>query len=363
MIEHTQGNLLSADAEALVNTVNCVGYMGKGIALQFKQAFPENFKAYQRACKAEEVRPGRMFVFETGNLVNPRYIINFPTKNHWRGKSRMQDIEQGLQDLIAVIRRLNIRSVAIPPLGSGLGGLNWLEVKPRIEAAFADLADVHVLLYEPKGAPEAARMLVRTKRPHWTVARALFISLMDRYGELDYRRTLLEIQKLAYFLQEAGEGLRLRYEKGLYGPYAHNLNKVLETLEGHYTRGFGDSQKPDTEIELMDGAVDEAERFLAEYQESRERLDQVTELIAGFETPYGMELLSSVHWVAAHDERLVSNADEAVEAVHAWNDRKRSMFQPKHIRVAWRHLEDHGWLGLDQAASRGPGSGNAGRPR
>lgn len=361
MIEHTQGNLLSADAEALVNTVNCFGYMGKGIALQFKQAFPENFKAYQRACKAEEVRPGKMFVFETGNLVNPRYIINFPTKNHWRGKSRMQDIEQGLQDLIAVIRKLNIRSVAIPPLGSGLGGLDWQEVKPRIEAAFADLADVHVLLYEPKGAPEAARMPVRTRRPHLTVARALFISLMDRYGALDYRRTLLEIQKLAYFLQEAGEGLRLGYEKGLYGPYAHNLNKVLETLEGHYTRGFGDSQKPDTEIELMQGAVDEAERFLTEYQESRERLDQVTGLIAGFETPYGMELLSSVHWVATHDERPVSNADEAVEAVHAWNDRKRSMFQPKHIRVAWRHLEDNGWLGLDQAASRGPGSGSAGK--
>jgi O-acetyl-ADP-ribose deacetylase (regulator of RNase III) len=361
MIEHTQGNLLSADAEALVNTVNCVGYMGKGIALQFKQAFPENFRAYQRACKAEEVQPGRMFTFETENLVNPRYIINFPTKNHWRGKSRMQDIEQGLQDLTAVIRRLNIRSVAIPPLGSGLGGLNWREVKPRIEAAFADLADVHVLLYEPKGAPEAARMPVRTKRPHLTVARALFISLMDRYGALDYRRTLLEIQKLAYFLQEAGEKLRLRYEKGLYGPYAHNLNKVLETLEGHYTRGFGDSQKPDTEIELMQGAVDKAEQFLADYQESRERLDQVTGLIAGFETPYGMELLSSVHWVATHDDRPVSNADDAVEAVHAWNDRKQSMFQPKHIRIAWRHLEDQGWLTMDQAASRGPDPESAGK--
>lgn len=350
MIEHTQGNLLSADAEALVNTVNCVGYMGKGIALQFKQAFPQNFKAYQRACKTEEVQPGKMFVFETGNLVNPRYIINFPTKNHWRGKSRMEDIEQGLQDLIAIIRKLSIRSVAIPPLGSGLGGLDWQQVKPRIEAAFADLADVHVLLYEPKGAPEAGRMPVRTKRPNLTVARALFISLMDRYGALDYRRTLLEIQKLAYFLQEAGERLRLRYEKGLYGPYAHNLNKVLETLEGHYTRGFGDSQKPDTEIELMRGAVAEAEQFLAEHHDSRERLDQVTELIAGFETPYGMELLSSVHWVVVRDERPVRNADEAVEAVHAWNDRKRGLFQPKHIKVAWQRLEEHGWLNMNQSA-------------
>ena len=140
MIEHTQGNLLSADAEALVNTVNCVGYMGKGIALQFKQAFPGNFKAYQRACKAEEVQPGRMFVFETGGLVNPRYIINFPTKRHWRGNSRMADIESGLEDLVAAVRRLGIRSIAIPPLGSGLGGLDWQQVRPRIEAAFADLS-------------------------------------------------------------------------------------------------------------------------------------------------------------------------------------------------------------------------------
>lgn len=348
MIEHTQGNLLSADAEALVNTVNCVGYMGKGIALQFKQAFPENFKAYQQACRAEEVRPGRMFVFETGDLVNPRYIINFPTKRHWRGKSRMADIESGLEDLASVVQRLGIRSIAIPPLGSGLGGLDWKQVKSRIETAFAKLPDVHVLLYEPKGAPEPIHMPVRTQRPHLTVARALFIGLMDRYAALEYRQTLLEIQKLAYFLQEAGEGLRLRYEKGLYGPYAHNLNKVLETLEGHYTRGLGDSQKPDTEIELMSGAVEEAEQFLAEHEDSRARLDRVSQLIAGFETPYGMELLSSVHWVAMRDQQSVGDVDEAVGAIHDWNERKRSMFQPKHIDVAWRRLRDCGWLNDNQ---------------
>jgi len=350
MIEHTQGNLLSADAEALVNTVNCVGYMGKGIALQFKQAFPGNFKAYQRACKAEEVQPGRMFVFETGGLVNPRYIINFPTKRHWRGNSRVADIESGLEDLVAAVRRLGIRSIAIPPLGSGLGGLDWQQVRPRIEAAFADLPDVHVLLYEPKGAPVASRMPVGTSRPHLTVPRALFISLMDRYSALEYRQTLLEIQKLAYFLQESGEALRLRYEKGIYGPYAHNLNKVLETLEGHYTRGLGDSQKPDAEIELLPGATEQAEQFLAEHEDSRARLDQVAQLIAGFETPYGMELLSSVHWVAMSDESAAETPDEAIEVVRAWNERKRRMFQSKHIEVAWRRLTEQGWLAEKQRA-------------
>lgn len=123
MIERTQGDLLVADAAALVNTVNCVGVMGKGIALQFKKTFPENFKAYEAACRREEVKPGRMFVFETGQMFNPRYIINFPTKRHWRDKSRYEDIESGLKALVREVRQRKIRSIAVPPLGSGLGGL------------------------------------------------------------------------------------------------------------------------------------------------------------------------------------------------------------------------------------------------
>ena len=140
MIERTRGNILTDDAEALVNTVNCVGVMGKGIALQFKKAFPENFKAYEAACRREEVKPGRMFVFETGQLFNPRYIINFPTKRHWRGKSRYEDISSGLQALVWEVRERKIRSIAIPPLGSGLGGLKWSRVKTMIEAAFEEKA-------------------------------------------------------------------------------------------------------------------------------------------------------------------------------------------------------------------------------
>jgi len=135
MIEFKTGDILKADAEALVNTVNCVGIMGRGIALQFKNAFPDNFKAYAAACAREEVRPGRMFVFETDYGANPKCIINFPTKRHWRGKSRMEDIETGLSALVEEIRKRGIRSVAIPPLGSGLGGLDWRDVRPRIEAA------------------------------------------------------------------------------------------------------------------------------------------------------------------------------------------------------------------------------------
>jgi O-acetyl-ADP-ribose deacetylase (regulator of RNase III) len=348
MIDITRGNLLMAETEALVNTVNCVGYMGKGIALQFKQAFPANFKAYEAACAAKQVVPGRMFIHDNGGLVHPRWIINFPTKRDWRGKSQLEDVASGLKALVADVQRLGIRSIAVPPLGCGLGGLDWAVVRPMIENAFSVLPDVRVLLFEPAGAPSAESMPVRTKRPHMTPARALFVKLMDAYSALDYSRTLLEVQKLAYFLQAAGQPLRLRYEAGHYGPYANNLNKVLEAMEGHFVRGYGDSQKPDAPIELMAGAVEEADAFLADDEPAQQRLQRVADLIEGFETPYGMELLATVHWVAhepspGHAERA-ADADEAIEHVHAWNPRKRSVFRPEHVRVAWKRLGAAGWM-------------------
>ncbi len=344
MIEITRGNILRADAEALVNTVNCVGYMGKGIALQFKKAFPANFKAYERACRAEKVVLGKMFVFATNSFVNPKYIINFPTKRHWRGKSRLADIESGLRTLIEEVKKLDISSVAIPPLGCGLGGLNWGVVRSMIEKALAELPSVQVLLFEPAGAPDARAMPVRTQQPKMTVARALLVKLMQQYAETAYRLTLLEIQKLAYFLQEAGEPLRLKYERHIYGPYAHNLNKVLEVMEGHFTQGYGDTQKPDVEIELLSGTTQKADKFLATHQEYHVLLQRVEELIEGFETPYGMELLSSVHWVARHDSTAARNADEAVRKIHEWTDRKQRMFRSEHICVAWDRLTEKGWL-------------------
>lgn len=349
MIEGGQGNLLQADAEALVNTVNTVGHMGKGIALQFKQAYPENFKAYAQAVRKGEVQPGRMFVVPTGLLTNPRYIINFPTKRHWRSRSRIEDIEAGLRGLVEEIERLGLRSIAIPPLGCGNGGLDWSDIRPRVIHALEKVPNVHVLLFEPRGAPPATEMPIRTRRPQMTTGRALLVKLMEQYLSLAYRLTLLEVQKLAYFLQEAGEPLRLRYEAGHYGPYAANLNNVLERIEGHYIRGYGDSQKPDAEVGLFRGATQEADAYLASHDESRSRLTRVARLIEGFETPYGMELLSSVHWVAEHGGQ-VRTADDAVRAVHAWNDRKRRMFSASHIHVAWSQLVEAAWLG--EATSR-----------
>lgn len=343
MIESTSGNILTDDAEALVNTVNCVGVMGKGIALQFKKAFPDNFKAYEAACRREDVRPGHMFVFETGQIFHPRYIINFPTKRHWRGQSRYEDIESGLKGLVRELRQRKIQSIAIPPLGSGLGGLQWGRVKAMIETAFEGMEDVRVKLYEPKGSPDAKDMPVGTTKPKMTAARALLIKLMKQYARFAYRLTLLEIQKLAYFLQESGVDLKLRYVKHLYGPYAHNLNKVLEILEGHHIRGYGDTQKPDVEISLLPGAEKAADRFLQNDPSAAGHLERVADLVDGFETPYGMELLASVHWAAVH-EGEASDEESAVAAMARWNDRKKSLFKPVHIHLAWERLQAEGWV-------------------
>jgi O-acetyl-ADP-ribose deacetylase (regulator of RNase III) len=354
MIEATEGNLLDAPVEALVNTVNTVGIMGKGIALQFKQAFPQMFRAYEHACEAGAVELGKVHVFDLGGLVGgPRWIINFPTKGHWRARSRKVDIEAGLQDLLITIKRLNIRSIAVPPLGCGHGGLDWAEVHPMIQSALGDLPDVRVLVFAPGTTPVAASMPNRTERPPMTIGQAALISLMDRYlkGLLDPFVSLLEIHKLMYFLQAAGQPLRLQYEAKEFGPYAKNLRQVLIRLESHYTQGYGDGQdSPSKPIELLPGAVDEAELFLTQDDLIRKRMDRVTDLIDGYEDPVGLELLSSVHWVMGHQPAAKLSAAAASSAVHKWNARKGRTLKPEQVTKAWQHLLDKGWSPTEATA-------------
>jgi O-acetyl-ADP-ribose deacetylase (regulator of RNase III) len=344
MLELTNGDILKADAEALVNTVNCVGFMGRGIAAQFKRAFPENFRLYAAACKREEVQPGKMLVYETGRLGNPRFVINFPTKRHWRGKSRLADIEIGLEALVRDVRRLGIKSIAIPPLGCGLGGLNWDDVRPMIERSFSSLPEVRALVFEPAGAPATVKMARSTAAPKMTAGRAVLVSLMRRYlgGLMDPFVSLLEVHKLMYFDQEAGEPLRLQYVKGAYGPYAENLRHVLASIEGHLVSGYADGgDDPEKQLELVPGAVDEATVFLVDHPHTRERFDRVANLVEGFETSFGMELLATIHWVATREG--ASDPDRAIDAVYGWNSRKRE-FTPRQIRLAWDVLSTKGWL-------------------
>jgi O-acetyl-ADP-ribose deacetylase (regulator of RNase III) len=350
MIEHQKGNLLKAEAEALVNTVNCVGAMGKGIALQFKQAYPENFKEYERACKAKKVKPGEMFIVSTGSEINPKYIINFPTKRHWRGQSKIEDICNGLKALIDNVKHLEIKSVAVPPLGCGNGGLKWSEVKPMIEEAFSSLPDVHVLLYLPQEGPNATDMPVATTKPNVTRGRALLIKLMELYRIPGYSLSLLEIQKLAYFLQLAGEPLRLKYSKHKYGPYTETLNHALQNMEGHYIRGYGD-RNTRADIALLPEAVEAANDFLSKDPEAEVRLERVHRLIEGFETPYGLELLATVHWVMSEDLMAAIDQHEAIDRTHKWNARKRDLFKPEHIIQAWKKLREENWVTSNQAAA------------
>lgn len=343
-IKLTHGDLLrQEDVDAIVNTVNCVGVMGKGIALQFKNKWPVNFSQYAAACKAKQVRPGKMFIHDSGGLVKPNYIINFPTKDHWRGSSKIEFIRDGLTDLVAQVQRLGINSIAIPPLGCGNGGLDWDVVKPMIESAFSSIPEVEVRLFEPGETPSAKTMEVRTQRPRMTPGRAAILKAIETYNALSYGLSKIEVQKLAYFLHEAGQPLKLDFEKHHYGPYSEKLRHALTRMEGHLIIGLGDGVC-NAEIEPLPGALQEADRFVAQegHEELLDRVKYVSDLIDGFQSPYGMELLATVHWVATREG--AESAEEALRLIQQWSERKRTLMQPSHVNAAWTRLTEKGWL-------------------
>lgn len=347
MVEFTRGNLLEADVEALINTVNTVGVMGKGIALQFKQAFPDNFKAYERACRAGEVQLGRMFVWHSDRLGNPRLIINFPTKQHWRAKSKLRDIQAGLHDLRTVLEAEGVKSVAVPPLGCGHGGLEWSDVRPLILEVLGDLPGVDVYVYEPAGAPAVDVMPVATSRPTLTPNRAALLLVFRRYLAGTWGKTVgrLEAQKLAYFLQNAGQPLKLNFIKHRYGPYAEALNHVLQRMEGHYLRGYGDRSAGTPSRMTIAPETDESlEATVRDDEETQRRVERVATLVDGYDSPYGLELLATVHWVAEQYPDARANPAAIIEHVGAWNDRKRQRYAPAHVESAWRDLTHQGWI-------------------
>ena len=347
MITEVNGNLLTADVDALVNTVNTVGVMGKGIAYQFRRAFPAMFDEYRQAAKAGEIHLGRMHIWRNEGLTSPRYVINFPTKRHWKSPSRLADIESGLADLTKVLSNLDIRSVAVPPLGCGNGGLNWNDVEPIILKAFASLPNLDVRLYLPAGAPSAPEMLERRPRPAWSPGKAALVRLIAEYGERALDVSLIEVQKLMYFLQVAGEQLRLNYEKSYYGPYAENLQQVLRSVEGHFLVGYGDGSSKVSAAEPiapLPGIAEEAADYLHSQPETGARIDRVLDLADGYESAYSMELLSNVHWVATVKADPATDVDEATKRIAEWTPRKARMFTRDHIDTAWKHLAEGGWL-------------------
>lgn len=341
MISFHNTNLLKSDAEALVNTVNTAGIMGKGVALQFKEHFPLNYKLYQKACEAGEVRLGKMFVTETGQLTGPRYIVNFPTKADWRSHSKLSHIAEGLDDLVRVIQEKKIKSIAVPPLGCGNGGLDWKDVKPLIVSRLSLLAPlVGIEVFEP--GHHSYTKTTNNGVAKLTKARALTVALAERYNVLGFDISHLEIQKLAYFLQELGQtDLKLNYQKGHYGPYATNLKHLLAHLEGSYFKGqirFQD-MKPTDSLQLVKEHLPEVKEVIETElsTEEKSRLDRLSKLIEGFESPFGLELLATVHWA---NKELGRNATaSSVESyIHNWSSRKKELMNRGQIEIGLQRV-------------------------
>jgi O-acetyl-ADP-ribose deacetylase (regulator of RNase III) len=353
MINFLQGNLLDAPAEAIVNTVNTVGVMGKGIALMFKEAFPDNFERYDLACKQKRVQIGHMFATENLSFEGPRWIINFPTKKHWRHPSKLEWIEQGLGDLKAFVQKHSIKSVALPPLGCGNGGLEWQEVKPLIERELAGLDDVQIWVYEP--TDKYQNVAKRSGVSKLTPARALVAEMVRRYWVLGIECTYLEVQKLGWFLERTITSLRvedpldLRFVADKYGPYSDRLRHLLDGLDGSYlhcNKRLGDAGPSDTIW------FDESKRpYLSAYLMQSESsdlnliLEQTTKRIDGFESPLGMELLSTVDWLLTRDS-CEPNLGGVRRGLDHWPagpaaaQRKQKLFDDRLIGLALERLAE-----------------------
>lgn len=339
MIEVIQGDLFEAKADAYVNTVNTVGVMGKGIALQFKRKFPENFTAYARACKAGSVQIGKMFIFDRGSVSQPNFIVNFPTKKHWRSRSKLEFINEGLLDLANQIERLSISSIAMPALGCNNGGLDWEDVQPLIQKALGPIENLEVLLYAPRLDTEPLKIASTKKAPRLTIRTALLLKAFDIYGASGYELGRTVAQKIAYFLQVLGKDMKLKFVKHQFGPYSEGLTHYVESFEGHYIEGFGDRSRPSRMI-LLSGIIEAVDAVLEEdgSEEDKVLIQTIKDLIDGFETPYGMELLASLHWIATQEG--ADSAELAKEKLANWSSQKADKYPNHHIDVAWNHLQN-----------------------
>jgi len=343
-ITFKSGDLFLDKAEALVNTVNCVGIMGKGIALDFKRRWPENYKAYKKACDAKVLRPGSMLIFELTNLFGksePKFIVNFPTKDHWRAKSKLEYISEGLDALVSDIKRYKIKSIALPPLGCGNGGLDWDVVRPMILEKLSVLDDVSVSIYAPLNESDDPEYVDTNLK--MTQGRAIFLKsiaeLETSFGGVLDR---LSLQKIAYFLQVMGVPLNLDFTKNLYGPYSEALKKAIVALEVDYKliAGF----QTDREAHVTPAGFAAAEDYLKNDEKSEAVIDNLTKLVDGFETPYGLELLSTVHKLATtsgvgnNDIKFIASEMVALEK------NKRNVFPEDEIRVAFHRLKEDNLL-------------------
>ncbi len=341
--------------EAVVNTVNTVGVMGKGIALMFKERFAKNYEAYTAACKAGEVEIGEMFVSAVEELGGPRWIINFPTKQHWRSPTKMDWVREGLVALRDTIEEKQISSIAIPPLGCGNGGLNWQAVRPLIEEILSELEGVRIIVYEP--TPQYQNVAKKKGVEKLTPARALIAEMVRRYWVLGMECTLLETQKLAWFLERTIQKmglenpLNLQFVADRYGPYANRLTHLLDGLDGSYLhcdRRLADAGAFDTIW------FEEAQRErLSLYLKSSDAkaylpaLEATDQLIDGFQSPLGMEALATVDWLIVK-EGVQATLSSVRYGIRNWPagtthaQRKQKLFSDRLLELAMERLQSIG---------------------
>ncbi|MGR4895161.1 macro domain-containing protein [Stenotrophomonas sp. LARHCG68] len=338
------GDMFASSAEALVNTVNCVGVMGKGVALEFKRRWAENYKFYKRACDRRELRPGAVLVFDRGDLFGSegaRYLVNFPTKDHWRSKSKLEYIDSGLDSLVSEIRRLSITSIALPPLGCGNGGLDWAVVRPLMQRKLSALDGVRVEIYGPlvdATDPEYIDVVARMTR-----GRALYLkaiaSLEPRFGGSIDR---LSLQKIAYFLQNFGVPLNLEFRNSLYGPYSESLKKALIKLDGwRYITGLVGG---DRNAKVTSAGYAAADEYLRVNSLDEVVIDKLSHLFQGYDSPYGLELLSTTHFKSS--QGLISEVREDM-GVSESNAYRRNLFTRAEVQVAKIRLIEDGLLDQD----------------
>lgn len=338
-----KGDMFAEPVEALVNTVNCVGVMGKGVALEFKIRWPANFRAYKDLCDAKCLKPGEMFVFDTKGFLDsegPRYLINFPTKAHWRSKSKIEYIVDGLDALVDAIRKYEIKSIAIPPLGCGNGGLDWVDVRPLVEGKLSSLKDVDIVLFSPQqgeGYPEHIHASLPMTFPRALLLRTL--NDLERFFDGSFDR--ISLQKIVYFLQVFGADFKLEFSRNIYGPYSEPLRRAYIALEHHgMISGF---RTGDRQTHVTNSGCAVADEFLDSTDlDTAEIIDRLSKLIQGYESPYGLELLSSVHWLVYHEGHV--SVEKVVEEMTSWNESKRNRFSAAAIQGAYDRLNEDGLL-------------------
>lgn len=342
MIRYTKGNLLESDAEALINTVNTMGVMGKGIALQFKEQFPVNFSIYAKACKNKELVPGQLLTVKENTLTGPKLVINFPTKTVWFRKSSYQYIEDGLAALAKEIEQKNIKSIAIPPLGCGNGGLQWDKVKALIVKYLGNL-DVDIRVYEPDDNIKATLQDgPAPKEAKLTQARAMLMYALFQYERSGEYASLFVANKLAYLLQRMGENLKLKFIPYHYGPYSQQIEHVLYYLNGVYLTGFEQkTAKPFEPLVLNYDRYTEIEQFVKNNltNEQLERLRNLSSLTEGFESAFALELLTSVDFLTLDAPN--ASTEELMQKIQAWSDRKMNLFKQDYLEIAQNHLRDY----------------------